>query len=504
MANAIRSYLNQKQIQFMEAAARVKVFIGGRGSGKTTVAGTCQYEKVIRMPKSKGFILGLTYNQILTKFLPPMLDQFHKLGLKEHIDSKNPGHYVIGKKPPSNWHTCYQPPRNYENTMTFFTGRCVEFLSFDRRNSTIGGNYDDAFFDEAVLIDKFRHDKELLPMIRGNVYRFPDNPLHHQRLYVSSQAWLPSGFWVPDMADLVDPEHPEEYFYVESTTHDNLHVLGKRYLANLEKELPFWTYQVEVMNKRLTRLPNGFYDEFDEKKHLYFDSFLYGQDKETGSLTTVGDRDYDPTKPLDISFDFGGTICCMTVHQEHALVNGIEERVLNCFHRKKTPGEQDGRSLITRLVDDFIETYKNHQHVLNIWGDRNGNNRQPNSNLSLYEEIKKKLNASKFNVVLKGKNVDHQHSLRHFAINEIFKEQTASLPRIRINQNKCKDLIISMQNAPVTSEFKKDKSNEHDKAVAPEHATHLSDCFDYYIYPKYGHLFGKRTRSTAPLEVIFN
>jgi hypothetical protein len=494
-------YLNPKQQAFLASQAKKKVWIGGRGTGKTTVGGVAQWEKAIKMPRSKGFILGLTYNQILTKFLPPMIEMWERLGMKEHEGSSNPGHFVIGKKPPSNWATPFQSPRKYDNTISFFTGRCIELLSFERNNSSIGGSYDDAMIDEAVLIDKERHDKEIRPMIRGNIFRFADNHLHQQRIYVSSQSWLQKGYWVPDMAKEVDPKDSLKTFYLESTTHDNIDVLGKDYLAALKRDLPYWTYQVEVLNRRLNKLPDGFYDEFNEDRHLYFDSFYYDQD-EHGRMVTKGDRDYNDKLPLEISFDFGARFTCMTVHQEDRDEYGqTVERVINSFYRKRDRTTPEGRSLIEAVLDDFVQYYGKHRNLLKIWGDRNGNSLQANSRYTYYQEIEKKLKEKGYTTKLCVTGLDAAHQVKHYLINRMLSEADKELPIIRINQNRCKNLIVSIQNAPVLPDFKKDKSSERQE-IAQETATHFSDAFDAYFYHKYGKNVGKTdTKREDPMFI---
>lgn len=490
-------YANPTQQKFLKSVARKKVWIGGRGTGKTTVAGIEQYLKFQTMPRSKGFILGLTYNQILTKFLPPMIDMWTRLGLKEHESSKRPGHYVIGKQPPSNWERPYLPPRKYENVISFFNGRCVEMLSFERTNSGLGGSYDDAFYDEAVLLDKTRHDKEIRPMIRGNIYRFSGNPRHQQQIYTSTQSWLQKGYWVPDMALQVDPDDPLAMFYIESTTYDNIAVLGQQYIKDLERDLPYWTFQVEVMNRRLTRAVTGFYDEFKEDKHLYFDSFYYDNDALSGMLVTKGDRDYNPEMPLAISFDFGARFTCCTVHQEDRDANGRPiERVINCFYRKRDNSQEQSRSLIAQVVEDFVSYYRNHRQMIHIYGDRNGNNMQANATTTYYQEIEKLLRGQGYTCQNMVHGLDAYHSVKHYAINRMLSEADPHLPLIRINQNRCKDLIISIQNAPVLEDYKKDKSSER-KDMPQEHATHLSDAFDAYFYGKYAKKFGNSATPAA-------
>jgi hypothetical protein len=499
-APPVEVYVNPKQEAFLQSPAKEKIFIGGRGSGKSTCNGYQVYLYFLHLPRAKGFILGLTYNQILTKFLPPMMDVWANLNLHEYSRENPWGHYVVGVKPPAHWAKPYQPPRKYEQVITFFNGFTIEFLSFDRKNHTRGGNYDFGIFDEAVLLNKERHDTEILPMIRGNIHRFPNNTYHHQRVYTSSQSWLPSGEWVSDMGLAADSSNPYGTFYIESTAYDNVDVLGKDYLKMLERRLPYWTFQVEVMNQKISRRPGGFYEEFEENRHLYYDSFEYDNNN-WGALTTVKDKDYSPLLPLELSFDFGGKICSVTIHQEHRSAEAWEERVINCFYRKHDLSQAESKSLILQLVEDIATYYKGHLGRILIRGDRNGNNRNANSSITYYEEIVgvlRRIGFKDVEVLVKG--LDPAHQLKQYGINVLLREQDTKLPIIRINQNKCKDLVISMQAADMSDDFKKDKSSER-KDIPQEHATHLSDCFDNYFYPKYKHLFGS-SGGYSP-EVIF-
>lgn len=433
-----------------------------------------------------------------------MIDVWSRCGLKEYRSPKEPGHYVIGRPAPPEWKTRpFAPPRDSSNVITFHNGRCIEMLSFDLRSNNLGGSYDTGSIDEAVLIDFDRHNKDIVPMIRGNTHRYKKGMAynyHQQMNYVSTMAWLQKGMWVPDMKDRVNPSDPNDIFYIESTTHDNKHVLGDKYLKQLEADLPYWVYQVEIMNRRITKLPNGFYDQLNEDIHLYHDSYHYGHD-ENGALITTGDRDYRADTPLELSFDFGSKITCCTVHQAHQIGSKLVEHVINSFYRKRdlsTTGVTD--SLMTGVVNDVITKYRGHKAQLVIWGDRNGNNMRADSNMTYYQEIQNAFRKEGFNVVLKVKGTDAFHQVKHFTMNQLLSETDPALPIIRFNQNTTKHVIISMQNAPVTADFKKDKSSERQN-IDQLNATHLSDCIDNYFHHKYGHLFGRS--SSAPTSPIF-
>ena len=66
------------------------------------------------------------------------------------------------------------------------------------------------------------------------------------------------------------------------------------------------------------------------------------------------------------------------------------------------------------------------------------------------------------------------------------------VPKIRINKANCPNLIVSMEHAEVYDRgrgLEKDKRSERRKGVDQEHATHLSDTFDYPFFSMYWDCF---------------
>jgi hypothetical protein len=490
-----QKYLNEKQNEFVQAIQPDKAFCGGRGAGKSTANGADSFIDIEAMPRSKGAFLGLTYNQIMTKFLPPVIDMWQEIGYREHTE-KQPGHYVIGKQPPAYWAKPWQPPQYFQNVVSLYNGTCIELLSFDRKNMNRGGNFDWLKADEAQLLNKERFDKEIRPSIRGNRHRY-NTPRHHSISFTGSMPWLPSGMWFPDMENEAKA-FPNEVKFVKATAWDNIKVLGEKYIRRLERTLPFLVYEVEVMNRRITKLPNCFYDEFDEQKHCYITPYEYSDDEFGVKIT---DKDYDTNTPIKISMDFNAKFTSLIVAQEH-LQPVWECRIINEFFEKKDanspvyydPKLDEHRDIISRTVQKFIDYYKGHKSHVEIWGDRNGNNATANSALTFYQQIEKQLRVAGFNVTLMvERKLDPLHQLKHLVINSLLRG-SANFPKIRMNTERCKYTIISMQGSPLTPDFKKDKSSETDD-IPQERATHLSDCFDNLIYPNYAHLIERSSDS---------
>jgi len=85
--------------------------------------------------------------------------------------------------------------------------------------------------------------------------------------------------------------------------------------------------------------------------------------------------------------------------------------------------------------------------------------------------------------------LDPDHMLKHIFLNEMLSEKNQAWPVIRMDQNRCKWLAISITNSPIKPDWRKDKNSER-LLIDQKRATHLSDCFDNITYRKYSHLSG--------------
>lgn len=305
-------YTNPKQDAFFNSLDPVKVFIGGRGSGKSTVLGDEMYECVFTMPRSRGFLASDTDTRIRNFSLPSIIERLESLGEIQGED------FVVGKRPPKHFERPYNPPQKYENVISFSNGTCCDIISMYGKNSGRGGNYQWGFFDEAALIDKETHDKALMGAMRGLRHKvakievdgpeevpygevkeiggrwiweiaFKDNPRYRMRAYVTTMPWNRSGQW------LLNFEEDPRAFYIESTAWDNVAILGEEYIQDMKATLPALVYAVEVENVRPKQIPNGFYSDFNDDIH------------------TIPNSMYAPTMPLEISFDFNAGFNSMIV-----------------------------------------------------------------------------------------------------------------------------------------------------------------------------------------------
>jgi len=480
-------YLNPVAQLYLQAKQLKKGLIAGRGFGKSTVNGISIIQKVDNMPRSVGTFLGITYTQILTNTLPPMISSWERYGYIRDV------HYVIGKKPPDEFDRPYLPPLKYENVITWWNGMTIIMASFDRPQYMRGGNRDWVITDEAFLIDKEKYDEIVDLTLRGSDPRLKGMPGHLSQEFTSTMPYGILGTWLLDLEDQAK-KYPKNVFYIEGTSWHNRLILGDNVLNRWYRDLPALTYSVEVMNKRIKRGGSLFYPLLSDK-HFYSDSYNYEHIDSLalhkGSTTKKDSRwdgDVDANKLLNLSFDFGA-FNCLLVDQEH----GHEIRFVNYMWVTHP-------DIIDDLVDNFCTYYKHHKNkTVKLWGDKSGNKREANSKDTYFEQISSRLRKSGWSVS-RGHVGDIEHLERHRFINLIMKEESPQLPDVRININNCKDFKIALEDAKMKGD-KKDKSPERNPRIKQQHATHPTDAFDYRLY--WGYKKRSTTASTVSGSVSF-
>lgn len=468
-------YVNPKQKAFLESPQRFKDIIGGVGSGKTGLMGFHNFQKMGNMPGAKSGLAALTYNQLLNNSLPSMERTWRACGLKEHT-AQEPGHYVIGVRPPSWFKRPINPPRKLDNVISFFNGYCIQLISADRPDTIRGISLDALDVDEKGWLKEEFFNKVLVARVRDNNFEsFSKHPLHHSICGYSSMPWLVKQQWILNVEELAKAR-PDKYFYIESTAEDNIEILGKDYLEDARERLPNIVFLVEYMNYRPKKVSQGFYPAFNDEIHCIYLTFDYDQNE--AGLWVSKANDCNPFAPKELSFDFNAAFTSALVCQEQ----GQEFRVCDELFVEQAP---ENSNLIKEITSIFIEKYSGHENKdVFIHGDRNGNNKSPGSNDTFYNQIEKQLKAAGFFPYLMVSGLDSPHKKRYLLINEIFSEKSDNLPRIRINQNTCKYLPIALQLAPMIGDFQKDKNSE--KSGDQKKATHLTDCLDNIIMRKYG------------------
>ena len=495
---------NIKQWKFLRSRAKRKSFIGGRGSGKSIAMGFQVGILFNDFPRATWVVAGLTYVQLDSVVIPSIRDSLEMMGYHEY-DAKNCpyGVYTLGTQPPKNWIRPYKVPgkKAYQYCMTFINGFTIRFVSQDTQKYHRGLSIDGLLVDESATMSFEFIQTVLLPAFRGNENKlvpYKDHPLRYGFFDFSSASWTPEGNWIYDTEEkwkaMIDERAkmppsqlkaiPPKYLFLESTYHDNQEHLPHDYGERLEDLLDPWKFEVEVLNHRVLKIPNAYYHAFTSSKHGYKDSYDYKRDDKSNLIWSS--NDYHADRPLEVSFDFNTDICWLLVCQE--LSN--EFRVINSEFAKPTVKGNRDKKLYIQLAETVCEKYAAHgKKEIFIYGDPNGNSTNAgtsNDNLPFFNEVSEVFKNAGWKVYRRELSSYPRYKDKYALVNTLFEERSERTPKIRINVNTNKALIIALQNTMVKTDksFKKDKSSE-DKARMREYATDGTDALDYILYAKY-------------------
>jgi len=475
-------WYNHAQITLKLSSVPHKMFIAGRGTGKTTIHADEFLEDVIRMPRGKFGFGGLTYFHVRTKSMPAIIDQWERRGIFRNI------HYFIGHKAPRkwNWPEPHHPPLDYSNCIHFWNGSVIEFISFDRPEMARSGSYDSMKFDEATRLKKSALDADVLPALRGNNERFSHIRRHLGTLFTGTMPLTSEGDWVFEYADYMK-EDPKRYFYLEASSRVNLKILGEQYFRDNKRRLPKIIYDVEIENLRVNFNFKKFYINLSDSL-LYHDSYDYVYYEninhdltKSGGLNSIGDKDCYKDSPLYLSFDFGSTQNCCVVAQRRTSSNAFP--TIKNFY-------VENESLLV-LVNQFIDYYKFHKcKTVYLYGGSDGTRKNDAiSRQSYFSEVEKWLTAANWKVVPRYQTHEISHMDKFLFFSKYMAGDYPFLPRLSFNANNAMECFVSMKNAPVKDqEIRKDKSSERDENIPRWKATDLSDAWDnlyfWELYPQ--------------------
>lgn len=508
-----RQYFNDGQMLMLMLMPRDLVAVCGRGFGKGVVQAKRIQTAFQGMPGSMGGFVSPSVKRCLTNILPSMLIHLERWGF--HRDM----HYIVGRRPPKalHWKDPLFTPANYENTISFYNGSCINIISQDRTGTSNSMSLDYLVIDEAKFIDYEQLKNETFQANRGNQMYFGKFYMHHGMTITSDMPMTKAGSWFLKYKDMMDPElvevmkgilhqiwalnqkmksstsRHEAYrqrieqlqaqldefrqrclFYAEYTSIDNLAILGEDYIHRMKRELPPLTFATSVMSKRVGISMDGFYSSIDPKVNYYTapnENRLNLETMNKGDITEDCrlDSDLDPNAPLLLAFDANSNINWMVVGQ----VVRNKLKVIKSFfvkYERKMP----------ELIDDFSNYYRYHRRrsVVVYFDSTFVGNNYAMSDIDFSKNIRNLLKEHGWTVKSKYIGRPMQHILKCELINRMFRGR-ANL-QVLINRDNNVDLIISIESAGIY-DGKKDKrgeklaETEEDKL---EGRTDGSDAFD--------------------------
>ena len=528
----IKKFFNKAQNDAMAISANNEYYIASRGTGKSEgIDARAILQNVWSMPGSTGALLSPTYSKAWGNTLPAICHALSSWGYVEGI------HYYVGRRAPADKN--FKLPKRmplrdaWQNCFHFWNGTIMVVLSFNQGMSANSMSLDWIIGPEAKFLSYDKIKSEVNPANRGNKQYFNDSPFHHRVTYSTDMPTSKMGKWILDKEKEMDKSHinfirnlyakkkqfekwPEqteyskrqiaeleedlaiarkfqrpkipmkgkdkEYtvYYAEYDIFDNMEVVGKDYIWQMQRDSPALIWRTAFLNERLFRVPNGFYSALDDD-HFYLpadNGKMQNMGTDWKKLTTAGclaDGDIDFKKPLYIGCDSNAAISTVCVGQVDS--DSRQLRTIKSFYIK-TPGKlQDVVQLFCDYYSPMIkkEVIFYYDHTF-TWSTGTTND-------SYRDTVIAVLQKNRFNVTDVYIGQSPGHDWKHLQIDKALKGDPEMLtPRFNMINNEF--LKIAMEQTGIRqgkNGFEKDKTPEHnaDTADAPdEHKTHVTDAWD--------------------------
>lgn len=477
-------------VQALESGVKYLFLEWARGTGKSTILGWVVKEGAYQLPRATGVLVGQTYQQMLSRTLPSTKEGLWMFGFFEGID------YVIGKCGKKlGFAMPFQAPSKWENVIHFRNGFILILVALDNPNSGRGINSYIVIGDEAALMDPEKLFNNVQTTNRATKQEFSKSKLLNAEIFATSTPMTQLGKWFTDKEQKIvnahkryDPsiKNPNEYLFLKANAYANAANLTKGWFDRQEHNAPSkMHYEAEILNIRPNFNLLSFYPRLDPKKHYYenYDNTYLeclGTSPKKTAFDCKQDGDRINNRPLIVSIDWG-TFNSMSVAQD----TGTKFNYLKTFHVKSP-------KIIDDLIsEEFTPYYASHGNKeVELYYDRNGNNRTANSRITFAEQAINALKKAGWRVIVKTKRtLDPPHREKFIVINYLLQDGgTKGLPAVRINKHNAYNLTVSLENAGARegkNGIEKDKRSERSSVIPQEHATHLSDTFDLPLYWRY-------------------
>ncbi|MBC6698075.1 hypothetical protein [Hymenobacter sp. BT190] len=514
--------MNRPQREFLAADPHTAVLLWGRRTGKTEgPAAVHTLRRIHEMPRANGFIAGTTYEQLLTRTLPPLIASWESMGYKRDV------HFWVGSYAPKNLKIpkAHRHPLKADHYIHWYNGSGQYLVSQDRPGTINGVATQWGYADEAKFLNVDRLREEVLLTLSGLADLYGDHPHYLSMLYTSDMPTTQKGQWLLEYEKEMDKElfdlifalvaeearlearydeasqrvqstirrqlgelrealaqlRKNSVYYSEATTLDNIDVLGLEPIRGFRRTLTDSVFNSSVLNKRRVAVEFGFYAMLDEDIHGY-DAFDYthidGLDLSL-ALSVERDSRWDADvrrdQPLDLGGDANNIFCCCVVGQQQ----GRSYRTLKGMHVEHP-------DLLPELVQKFIKYYRHHRNKhVRYYYDHTMIPRNAASDVSYADIWCDGLIAAGWTVERIYIGQASSHHSRYLLWQQTFKGSDTRLLKWTINRSNCRELIVALQKAGIKKsgeEFKKDKWSETIRdgkpVVPPVEATHYTEALD--------------------------
>lgn len=490
-------YFNPGQRELLEIGANSETIIASRRWGKSDgVIAPRMLRNAQHMPKSAGGIYAATFQQALSRTIPAAVFALNRWGFY------NERHFFIGRKAPKSagFEKPYIEPSSWDHVIHWYNGRIQHILSQDVKFSTNSLTLDDLMIDEGRSINPDKLFEEVIPAVSGMIGHFQNIPWHKGITVVSDMPHGKNGEWLLHRKNLMDSEilktikgtlfdiqkyskkdndhatrmldinrkelqflRKHLHYYREFDAIDNLELLGKSYISKMKRELTPLIFQISILNKRITKLVNGFYANLDSKLHYYdaFDNnYLDNLRNYHGSFdlsrfktySYYQDLDVYQKQPLIIAFDYNANINWVVTGQ----VYDSELRTLKSMFVKN-------ERKLRELVNDWCDYYQFHpiKSVIYYYNESALQGAYASDTETFADIVQAELRKRDWFVEASYIGKQMKHSLKHQYINDALTGQKYLFPTFNRHNNEF--LLPALEQTGIKvgrNGFEKDKSGE--------------------------------------------
>lgn len=487
--------------------AKETYLLANRGGFKTSLGGApyvmdCAYE----FPRGSGAIVGPSFEHLYDNTVNALIKALIDMGFSEDK------HFVVRKKPPENWPKPYIQisSKKYDNLITWHTGFTQHLVSLERIGSSNALSVVCGFFDEAKLLDQATLMNEVFPIFRP----FKNMPEHWKqsglfmsKFFATDKLESPNRInWLLKMREKNDPvkndviitlqlaldQLKQEYLqsgvnrklelkryikdlelrlsglrknltlYIEANHEHTKLIQGEEWYQDKVDNLKDYELKVAIRNEDPTRPEDGYYPDFDTAVHCY-----------------SGKQDYDPGKPLIISADYQHSVSPIPIAQISKLP-GADKESLNYIDEEYTLAPEG----LELAVQRFCERYKNHKNKRIYYVYDSTATPKRNDASTYYLTVLNILKLYKWKVtkIFTGRQPGHYQ--KYISTKAWLRNEKGKTMDIRINQDKCKKMIVSITAAEAVienGETKKQKKYENTARypkLDQSETTHFSDAWD--------------------------
>lgn len=310
--------------------------------------------------------------------------------------------------------------------------------------------------------------------------------------------------WKPRLADM----RRNAIYYIRASAFCNKDILGPKFFKTQLDTLDIDEFLTSICAIRHKEVTNKFFAAYDRHRHQFKNSYIYDlimklDLKDQFTLTAHYLKHYCPDDEIYVGYDPGkfSSLVCAQKKEYGQRLDVIKE------FTSYAPVPQDDLAQQFHLFFGADSVNK----TVHLYPDRAGNKTREELEQIFTDSrmMKERLEQYGFNVVLYNEGQGTIYYWQQYKLLLLlFSEQHPSLPRIRIDENECRNLCSAIMVSPVkqtAGKLELDKSSERKESLKHQAGltTQLPSAFIYLLYGMYADLC-RQELSSLPTDLPDN